>query len=44
MKNGKDEFMEYRVGVDIGGTNLDIGLVDSEYHIIEKQHIVFFCF
>lgn len=39
MKNGKDEFMEYRVGVDIGGTNLDIGLVDSEYHIIDKQSV-----
>ncbi|MGO5291520.1 ROK family protein [Porcincola sp. LCP21S3_C12] len=39
MKNRKDEFMEYRVGVDIGGTNLDIGLVDSEYHIIDKQSV-----
>lgn len=39
MKNGKDEYMEYRVGVDIGGTNLDIGLVDSEYHIIDKKSV-----
>ena len=39
MKNGKDESMEYRVGVDIGGTNLDIGLVDSEYHIFDKKRV-----
>ena len=27
----------YRIGVDLGGTNIAVGLVDEKYNIIVKQ-------
>ena len=29
----------YRIGIDVGGTNIAIGVVDSELHIIKKNSI-----
>ena len=30
--------MSYRVGIDLGGTNIVAGVVDDEYHIIAKAN------
>ena len=29
----------YRIGVDLGGTNIAVGLVDSEYKIVVKKSL-----
>ena len=29
----------YSIGIDLGGTNIAVGVVDSNYHIIQKDSI-----
>ena len=29
----------YSIGIDLGGTNIAIGIVDAEYHIVKKESI-----
>ena len=29
----------YRIGVDLGGTNIAAGIVDSEYRILKKKSV-----
>ena len=37
---GKDQFMEqYRIGVDLGGTNIAAGIVDDHYRILHKGSV-----
>ena len=31
--------MEYRIGIDLGGTNIAVGIVDDKYHILHRDSI-----
>ena len=31
--------MHYNIGVDLGGTNIAVAIVDENYHIIEKHSV-----
>ena len=35
----KGTFTMYTIGVDLGGTNIAIGICDSEYNIIDKSSV-----
>lgn len=29
----------YRIGIDLGGTNIAVGIVNDEYHIVRKDSV-----
>lgn len=37
--NSKDGSIMYSIGIDLGGTNIAVGIVDKEYRIVKKESI-----